>query len=84
MEIVSGFLIVGLIMTLAGAILIFISLRASPQEILGDSDEVSYFGSIPMVVKDGRKWILIALIISVVFLSYIIVKTTFPSIFGGF
>jgi uncharacterized membrane protein len=83
MEISSGFLLVGLVMTLAGTILIYLSLRADLQELHGDSDGVWYIGFIPIVVNGGRKWILTALLITAVIFSYLVVKTTYPSIFGG-
>lgn len=83
MAITSGFLIVGLLMTLAGAILIYMSLKASPKELAEDSEGVVYVGPLPIVVKDGRKWILAALIISAVLIMYLATKTYYPSLFGG-
>jgi uncharacterized membrane protein len=83
MEIASGFLIIGLLMTLAGAILIYKSLRAGPNELTEDNDGVRYIGPIPIVVNGGRKWILAALIITSVLIIYLIVKTVYPGILGG-
>lgn len=83
MAFTGGFLIVGLLMTLAGAILIYMSLKASPKELAEDSEGVVYVGPVPIVVKDRRKWILAALIISTVVIAYLATKTYYPSLFGG-
>lgn len=83
MAITGGFLILGLLMTLAGAILIYMSLKASPKELAEDSEGVVYVGSVPIVVKDGRKWILAALIISTVLIAYLATKTYYPNLLGG-
>jgi uncharacterized membrane protein len=83
MEISGGFIIVGLLMTLAGTILIYQSMRADPKELHGDSDDVRYIGSIPIIVNGGRKWIITALVLTAVIFSYLVVKTLYPSIFGG-
>jgi uncharacterized membrane protein len=83
MAITSGFLIAGLLMTLGGAILIYLSLKASPAELAEDSEGVVYIGPLPIVVKGERKWILAALIISSVLIMYLATKTYYPSLFGG-
>ena len=83
MAITSGFLIVGLLMTIAGAILIYMSLKASPRELAEDREGVVFVGPLPIVVKDGRKWILAALIISSVLIMYLATKTYYPGLFGG-
>ena len=83
MEITSGFLVIGLLMTLAGAILIYKSLRASPHDLVGDNDGVKYIGNIPIVVNGGRRWILAALIITGVLIVYLVTKSVYPDILGG-
>lgn len=83
MEITSGFIVVGLLMTIAGAIMIFVSLNASPQDKYENSDSIRYIGSIPIAVNGRRVWILTALIISVVLITFLIIKTVYPSILGG-
>ena len=83
MEIASGFLLIGLLMTLAGAILIYKSLRASPHELSEENGGVRYIGPIPIVVNGGRKWILAALIITSVLIVYLLVKAVYPGILGG-
>jgi uncharacterized membrane protein len=83
MAFTSGFLIVGLLMVLAGAVLIYMSLKASPKELAEDSEGVVYIGPLPIVVKDGRKWILAALIITAVLIAYLATKTYYPDLLGG-
>jgi uncharacterized membrane protein len=82
LEIGNSFLIIGLLMTLAGVILIYKSLRASPHEIAEDNG-VRYIGPIPIVVNGGRKWILAALIITSVLIVYLLTKSFYPEILGG-
>lgn len=83
MEISSGFLIVGLLMTLAGAILIYVSLRADANDLSEENDGVRYIWGIPIIVNGGRKWILAALMISSLLILYLITKSLYPNILGG-
>ncbi|MBD3173438.1 hypothetical protein GF326_13325 [Candidatus Bathyarchaeota archaeon] len=83
MDVSSGFLIIGLLMALAGAILIYKSLRASPREMAEDDGEVRYIGSVPLMLDGGRKWILVALMISTVLIVYLATKSFYPDIIGG-
>jgi len=83
MEISSGFLIVGLLMALVGAILIYKSLRASPSEVTEENDGVRYIGPIPIMVNGERKWILVALIITSVIILYLVTKSVYPELLGG-
>ena len=82
MEIGNSFLVIGLLMTLAGVILIYKSLRASPNDIAQDNG-VRYIGPIPIVVNGGRKWILAALIITSFLIVYLLTKSFYPEILGG-
>lgn len=82
MEISSGFLVIGLLMTLAGAILIYMSLRAGPGELKGDNDGIRVVWGIPIIVNGGRRWILAALIISSILILYLITKSSYPNILG--
>lgn len=82
MEITSGFLIIGFLMTLAGAILIYVSLRAGPNDLTEDNDGIRYIWGIPIIVNGGRKWILAALIISSLLILYLITKSSYPNLLG--
>lgn len=83
MEIFSGFLVVGLLMIIAGAILIFVSLQASPQDVYEYSDRTIYVGIARGSMNSGRKWILTALLISSILIIFLIAKNIYPNIFGG-
>jgi uncharacterized membrane protein len=61
MEFTSGFLVVGLLMTLAGAILIYQSLKASPSEATTNAKGVVFLGPLPIMVAGSRRWIVAAL-----------------------
>jgi hypothetical protein len=82
MEIFSGFLVTGLSMILIGAILIFISLRASPR-VRTSSQSTKIIESIQFMVNGRRVWILTALIISALLITYLIARTVYPNSFGG-
>ena len=80
MWISNGFLTVGLMMALIGAILIYKSLRASPREITENGRDVRYIGSIPIMVNGSRKWILTAFLITAIILVYLTVRSMYPNI----
>jgi uncharacterized membrane protein len=84
MEISSAFLVIGLLMTLIGAILIYKSLRASPHDILDNREGIRYIGSIPIIVNGGRKWIVAALLVTAMVIVYLVTKSFYPNVFGGF
>ena len=74
MEITSGFLLVGGFITLVGAFLIFLSLRAGPNEV-SRKEGVFNIGPIPIMVTGIRKWIITALGITSVILVWLISST---------
>ncbi len=71
MEFSSGFLIAGLLMTLAGAILIYQSIKASPSEAKSQAKGVHFIGPIPIMVDGSRKWIVAAIGVTSVVLVYL-------------
>ena len=71
MEFTSGFLVAGLFMTLAGAILIYQSIKASPSEAKSQSKGVHFIGPIPIMVEGSRKWIVAAIGVASVVLVYL-------------
>lgn len=81
MEIISGFLIVGGLITLVGAFLIYLSLRAGPQEV-SRREGVFYLGPIPIMVTGVRKWIITALGITSIILVWLVSSTLNLSIMG--
>lgn len=70
-------------MTLAGAILIYMSLKAEPNELSDEKGGIRYIGPIPIVINGERKWIVAALIISGVLIVYLVTKSYYPDILGG-
>ena len=83
MDISSGFLIIGLVMTLAGAILIYKSLRAEPKDIIENHSGIKYIFSVPIITSGGRRWILAALIVTAALFVFLVTKTVYPNILGG-
>jgi uncharacterized membrane protein len=81
MEIISGFLLVGGLITLVGAFLIYLSLRAGPQEV-SRREGVFYLGPIPIMVTGVRKWIITALGITSIILVWLVSSTLNLSIMG--
>jgi len=71
MEFTGGFLVAGLLMTLAGAILIYQSIKASPSEARSQAKGVRFIGPIPIMVEGSRKWIIAALGVASVVLIYL-------------
>jgi len=81
MEISSGFILVGGLITLVGAFLIYLSLRAGPQEV-ARKDGVFYLGPIPIMITGVRKWIITALGITGVILVWLVSSTLNLSTMG--
>ena len=79
MGIINGFLLVGSLITLVGAFLIYLSLRAVPQEV-SRREDVFYLGTVPLMVTGIRKWILAALGITSVILVWLVSSTLNQSI----
>lgn len=81
MEIISEFLLVGGFITLVGAFLIYLSLRAGPQEV-SRREGVFYLGPIPIMVTGVRKWIITALGITSIILVWLVSSTLNLTIMG--
>ncbi len=81
MGIISGFLIVGGLITLAGAFLIYLSLRAGPKEV-SHKEGVFYLGPLPIMVTGARKWIITALGITSIILVWLVSSTLNLSTLG--
>jgi uncharacterized membrane protein len=81
MGIISGFLLVGGLITLAGAFIIYLSLRAGPHEV-SRKKGVFYLGPIPIMVTGVRKWIITALGVTSIILVWLVSSTLNLSIIG--
>lgn len=84
MEITSGFLVVGSLMTLAGAILIYQSLKASPSEATSRTKGVIFLGPIPIMIAGGRRWIVAALGAAGIVLVWLISSSINTGFMGWF
>ena len=71
MEFTDGFIVAGLLMTLAGVILIYQSIKASPSEAKSQSKDVFFIGPLPIIVKGSRKWIVAAIGVTSVVLIWL-------------
>lgn len=71
MEFTSGFLVAGLLIILAGAILIYQSIKASPSEAKSNAKGVHFIGPFPIMVDGSRKWIVAAIGVASVVLVYL-------------
>jgi uncharacterized protein (TIGR00304 family) len=72
MEFTSGFLVIGFLMTLVGAILIYQSIKANPMEARSRVDGVVFIGPIPIIVGGTRKWIIAAIVTASVIMLWLV------------
>jgi uncharacterized membrane protein len=70
-EFTSGFLVAGLLIILAGAILIYQSIKASPSEAKSRAKCVYFIGPLPILVEGSRKWIIAAIWVASVVLVWL-------------
>jgi len=82
MDVSSGFLVVGVAMAIAGAIMVYMSLRAGPSEAQSVGAAVIFIGPIPIVVGGSRKWVLTALGAAAVILLVMIMSSAQPELIG--
>lgn len=82
MDVSSGFLVVGVAMAIAGAIMVYMSLRAGPSEVQSVGAAVIFIGPIPIVVGGSRKWVLTALGAAAVILLVMIMSSVQPELIG--
>ena len=82
MELSSGFLAVGLAMTVIGIVMVYMSLRAGPSEAQSGGAAVLFIGPIPVVMSGGRKWVLVAFAAAAVIILVMMVQSAGPSLLG--
>jgi uncharacterized membrane protein len=82
MDVSSGFLAVGAVMVVAGAIMVYMSLRAGPSEVRSGGAAVIFIGPIPIVVGGSRKWVVAALGAAAVILLVMIMRSAQPDLIG--
>jgi len=82
MEVSSIILFFGVTLTLLGAFLVYLSLRAEPGELDAKAAGVIFIGPIPIIVGGSRKWIITALGITAIIMLYMISKQIRPDLIG--
>ena len=78
----GGLLALGLIMTIAGAIMVYLSLRARRSEVQSKGVGVIFIGPIPLVIGGSRKWVLAALGVAAVIMVVMIARAAEPNLIG--
>lgn len=82
MDVSSGFLAVGAMMVVAGAIMVYMSLRAGPSEAKSGGAAVIFIGPIPIVLGGSRKWVVAALGAAAVILLVMVIRSAQPELIG--
>jgi uncharacterized protein (TIGR00304 family) len=82
MEVSSGLLFVGVGLTLLGAFLVYLSLRADAGELDAEAAGVIFIGPIPIILGGGRKWIIAALGVTAILMLYMISRQIRPDLIG--
>ena len=84
MEFTSGFLVAGLLMAIAGAILIYQSVKATPSEVRSKEKGVFFVGSIPIIIDGSRRWIVAAIGVAGIVLLWLATSSLNLSLGGLF
>ena len=71
MEFSSGFLVIGFLMSLVGAILIYQSINATQSEVRSQVDGIIFIGPIPIIISGSRKWIIAAIVTASVIMIWL-------------
>jgi len=82
MVVSGGLLAIGLIMTIAGAVMVYLSLRARPLEAQSKGVGVIFIGPIPLVISGSRKWVLAALGVAAVIMVVMMAGAAEPNLIG--
>lgn len=82
MEVSSGLLFAGVALVAVGVYLVYLSLRAGPEEVDSKTVGVILIGPIPIIVRGGRKWIIAALAVIAVIMLYTASKQISSNLIG--
>ena len=82
MDLTGGLLIIGLLMTLIGVLMVYISLQPNRKEIETKGMGIIFIGPIPIIIKGGRKWIVTALCIAGLILIFMYSVSQNPDLIG--
>jgi uncharacterized membrane protein len=69
-------------MTLVGILMVFISLRAQPEEIEKRGIGIIFIGPLPIIIGGSRKWIITALVIASLIILVLVAKSFQPNLIG--
>ena len=82
MSVSGGFLLLGLAMTFVGAYMVYLSLRARPDEVKSKSMGIIFIGPIPIILGGSRKWVVAALGMTALLIIFMWTRSLNPSLVG--
>lgn len=78
----NGLVFIGALMTLIGVYMVYLSLRASPNEMESKHMGVIFIGPIPLIFAGTRKWIITAVCVAAVVMLFIATRSISPELIG--
>ena len=78
----SGLVFIGALMTIVGVYMVYLSLRASPNEMESKHMGVIFVGPIPLVFAGTRKWIITAVCVAAVVMLFMVTRSISPDLIG--
>jgi uncharacterized protein (TIGR00304 family) len=78
----GGLLFLGFAMTVVGAYMVYLSLRAHPGEVESKGLGIIFIGPIPIILGGSRKWIVAALGVTALLMIFMLTKSMDPSLIG--
>ena len=82
MGVSGGLLYLGLAMTIVGAYMVYLCLRARPGELQAKGMGIIFIGPIPIVLGGSRKWIVAALGVTALVIFFMWTRSLNPSLIG--
>lgn len=82
MDVSSGFLALGLSLTIVGVVMVYISLRAGSLEAQSKGLGVIFIGPIPLIVGGSGKWVLTALGVAALVMMVLMIRVFEPNMIG--
>lgn len=82
MAVSGSYLFLGVFMTLTGILMVYLSLRAKPEEVRARGFGIFFLGPIPLIIGGRRKWIVTALGIASIIMFFLVAKNIRPDLIG--
>jgi uncharacterized membrane protein len=82
MAVSGSYLFLGVFMTLIGIFMVYLSLRAKPEEVRTSGFGIFFLGPIPLIIGGKRKWIVTALGITSIIMFFLVAKNIRPDLIG--